>query len=228
MRRGLVSVDWAVGIGVFLIFVAISFSYYSSVFPPGDGTLEDASLYAADQILDEIKVDVYDVPVVFDSPSSASDQVLYFNYTWPYGKNTTMVYSGGTSLPCYISGDTVYWEADLSAGRNHFMMRYSNQSVPMRCTSSLSISQINKTAPWAEEHHRMFSQSQITAMSGTPYGTFSDRLNLNMDFRIYINESGTVTEYGIIPPNSTSVRVLRRWGTMEDTGNDVEVRILVW
>lgn len=228
MRRGLVSVDWAIGIGVFLIFVAISFSYYSAAFPPGDGMLEDVSGYVVDQILDEIKVDVYDVPIRFNSPGSATDQVFFFNYTWPYGKNTTKIYSGSTSLPCYISGDVVYWKADVSAGYNYFKMRYSNQSVAMRCTSSLTLTQLNKTAPWAEEHQRMFSQTQIDTMTGTGYGAFSDSLDLNMDFRIYINESGTVTQYGKTPPNATSVRVMRRWGVMEDTGNDVEVRLLVW
>lgn len=228
MRRGLVGVDWAIGIGIFLIFVAISFAYYSSLFPPADSPLAESADYAAGQILDYIKVDVHDVPVMFSSPSIANDQVLYLNYTWPFGKNSTRVYSGGTSLPCYISGDTLYWEADLASGDNHFIVRYSNQSLAMRCASSLSLSQVNRTLPWAAEPKRLFAQSRIDAMAGMPYQDFMDEQDLNRDFSLYINDSGTVTQYGKNPPNSTSVVAVRRWGIMEGTGNNVEARILVW
>ena len=226
--RGSVGVDWVIGLGVFLIFVSISFTYYSSMFQKEASPLEDAADYVADQVMGYLKVDVYDVPVRFYAPGSASSQVLYFNYTWPYGKETTQVYSGTTGLPCYISGDTVYWRSDVSAGYNYFRVRYSNQTTAMRCTSSLDLSQLNKTAPFAAERQQMLSRAKVNEMLSASYGAFSDSLDLNMDFRLYLNESGTVTEYGLSPPNATSTRVVTRWGRMEDNNNEAELRILVW
>lgn len=222
-------IDWIVAIGMFFVLVGVGFQYYSNLFQTRAQPLELVVGDISDSITGFLLADVYEVPVKVSS-SGARPDVLYFNYMWPSGgaKNSTRILQGSTGLDCNITDGAVYWQANLIAGDNYFTMRFSNKSVDMNCTDSFSLANANKTIPWVEVKKNMISQSRINEMSGISYSTFKSDRRINRDFRVKINVSGTVTNYGLNPPNATSVYIRETRWALEETDGEVIIRVLTW
>lgn len=226
-------VDWIIAFVVFLGFVIWSFGYYSGIFPSRLAT-QDMSLAASligDRVVNYLEMDVYDVPIKYDSEGNVSGAVLYFNYTWPSedAKNSAKVLIGNTSLPCLFSDDTLYFQSNLSSGSNYFTARFNNQSSTLNCGSSFSTSGANLTLLWAEEKSGMLSLEKINTMLGMNFSAFRNTIGSDRNFRVLIDYlNGTEYVYGVTPPNATNVYVSSTWNLIEESSGRVKISVLVW
>ncbi|MFQ5647814.1 MAG: hypothetical protein ACE5FW_01125 [Candidatus Aenigmatarchaeota archaeon] len=229
MRKGQVGVDWILGIAIFVTFAAFGLVYYVNFLPERAELLQDATGLIADRVMDSILVDMYEVPLTYDSVAPEAGAALYLDFTWTSGtKNSTVVLTDSTELPCAISGDRLYWLADLNAGTNTFKMRVSSQSVPLRCTDSFPLAGAHQVIPFSQEAERLVSQARIDQMVQTDYGEFKAGQGINRDFRITLNASGNITRYGATPLNATNIYVREKWKRIEETGGPVNIFIQVW
>jgi len=230
--RGFVSADWLIGMMIFIVFVSFAFAYYANVIREESSPLSISKEFIADEIADFIYINVYDIPVHYDSASAQSDAVLYFDYNWPNGeRNTTRVYfgdDGDDNRSCIISNGRLYWQSDLSAGFNNFTVRYSDNNASKRCAGSFGTGGAIKAVPWPEEHTKMLSWSRIEEMNATDYESFRSEQGIDRGFRILFNISGANFTYGPPEPLMSDVFVVRRFGTVEETGELADLRIMVW
>ena len=222
-------IDWIIALGVFLVFVGTGFQYYLNLFQTTSDPMELVIGDISDKIINFLKTDVYEVPIKVNSAETRSD-VLHFDYTWlsEGAKNSSRILQDGTRLNCNITGSTIYWQANLEAGDNYFKLRFSDKNASMNCTDVFSIDNANKTIPWAAVKREMISQSKIDEMNSTDYTTFKSGLGINRDFRVSVNVSGTVTNYGLNPPNATNVYVKETRWALEETDDEVIIRVLAW
>jgi hypothetical protein len=229
--RGRVEIDGVIGMMVFLFFVSWIIVYYLSLSATLSGRgnpLEDVVSDINGKVMDFLQVSVTEVPVVFDSPSSTTDSVLFLDFIWPAGtKNSTKVFSGSSQLPCEIDGDILYWEVDLESGENYFTMRFSTQNVSLNCTASLNKAGANETVPFVGEQQEMVSQAQIDSMLAMPYSEFRDSIGVIRNFYIELNISNNLTTYGSLPA-AGDVFVVENPSIIEETDQAVTVRVHVF
>jgi hypothetical protein len=218
--------DWIIAIALFLVFVSWSFVYYMGAFsftPDTGSGVEGIS----GKVIGFLETDSYDVPVEFSSPGSGS-RVLYLDFSWPaYSKNSTRIFSGDQPLPCMISGDRVYWQADLSAGSNIFTMRYCTENTTPQCSSLFPPVNATQAMPWAAEKGSAISQARTDQMLATNFYVFRQALGINSDFRVELESGGIVTAYGPAPPLGYDVYVKETPHVTEDR-EAVTVRVLTW
>jgi len=224
------NIDWIVTIALFLVFVAWSFTFYASLFTEKGTPLQEEIDTVNDKIMDFLKIDVYNVPIRYNSTNETENAVLYLNFTWPSGtKNSTRILQDSTSLSCQFIGDTVYWQADLiNTTFNYFSMQFSNKTASLNCTSSFSIQDELKTISWAMEKKKLVSQGKIDEMTALSYTDFKNNLSISRDFRVEINISGTETNYGKTLPLVRDIYVKETESELEETGDNLNVRVLVW
>jgi len=196
-------IDWVVGIMIFILFTGWSFAYYSGLFG-GEG--EDPSGTLAmerDKIINSFSVYAYRAHVIYESRDPENDSVLKAKSVWYHGeKNSTRVYSsGGTLVPCRISGDDLYWEADVSTGENGFTIQIADVNESRNCTASFSVSSSNLTYPWAFEKRSMVSLHLVNEMALSEYDYFRSLHDINQDFRVTLEYGGNSTVYGKSPPS---------------------------
>ena len=222
-------VDWIIAIGVFFVFLSTGFQYYFNFFQIGAQPTEKVVGDISDRITGFLKADVYDIPVIVDSQEARSD-VLYLSYTWPSAgaKNSTRILKAGARLDCNLTGDSIYWQADLAVGSNNFTMRVIDADSGVNCTDAFSIENANKTIPWAGVKSRMISQSRVDEMMATEYPAFKSSLGINRDFRAYVNVSGNATAYGLNTPNATNFYEKETRWALAETGGEVIIRVLAW
>lgn len=226
------NIDWVLSITLFLIIVAWSFSYYTDLI--GQGKVEPLRGLVDEihnDIMSFLEVDVYEVPVRFTSSNSTSDTVLYLNYVWPDGtKNSTRIKQAGTQLSCELSGDAVYWQADLVSGNNFFTMEFAevNQSS-YNCTASLTKAGANQSIPWSRTKKKMLAQTKIDDMLGMSYANFKNTVGVNEDFRVVItNSTNHTTVFGKYIPSGRDVYVPVTYNKLWETGEKVEVSTAIW
>ena len=229
MARGFVSVDWILGIAIFTVFTAFGIVYFVNIAPSPESPLQDVTGLIAEKVLDYIQVDVYQVPLIYNSSGPETDAVLYFDFTWPSGtRNSTRVFADGTELPCIIQGDRFYWQANLTAGVNTFRIKMSNQTTSMRCTGTFSTAGARRVIPFSLEKEKMISQARLNQMVSTNYGSFKTAQGINRDFQVALNVSGNLITYGATPLNATNVYVKEKWKRIEENGQPVNIIIKVW
>lgn len=224
-------VDWVVGIMIFILFTGWSFAYYSGLF---GGSREDPSETLAmerDKVLDSFSVYVYRAPVVYGSQDSVADSVLKAKSVWYHGeKNSTRVYSsGGDLLPCRISGDGLYWEADVSAGENEFAIQIAEVNESMNCTGSFSISSHNLTCPRAFEKSNMLSLHLVNETTSMGYDRFRSSHGINHDFRLSLEWGNRSTVYGkALPSGPVDVVSWERETRVVEMPGMANVTVAVW
>lgn len=228
------NVDWIITIVFFLIFVAWAFTFYASLFTEKAAPLEEAVDTVNDKMLNFLMLDVYKVPIKFNSSNETNNSVLFFNFTWPDGtKNSTRIFQDSSSLPCQIIDNvydgTIYWEANLTnLTFNYFSMQFSNKTSNLSCSYSFSKGNETQAMPWVMEKKRLVSQDKINEMTNSSYGNFKNSLSISRDFRIELNISGTETNYGLTEPLIRNVYVKETGSKIEETGENVTIRVLVW
>jgi hypothetical protein len=219
-------IDWIIAIGLFLVFVGWSFTYYIGFFSATTG-MGTGVLGISGDVINYLEMGTYDVPVSYNSVTNETG-VLYMDFIWPIGsKNSTIMFSGSQSLPCYITGNRIYWQSDIIAGKNMFTMRYHTQNTTLNCDSSFSLSNTSQAIPWVAEENVVISQGKIDQMLSMDFRAFAAGLGISQDFRIEIDINGTSTGYGAKPPLGYDVYVKENPGTTENNDN-VIVRILSW
>lgn len=220
------NIDWIIAIGLFIVFVAWSFVFYLGSFsfaPDVMGGVEGIS----SRVIGSLCIDVYENPIVHDSASNGS-VVLYADFSWPqYAKNSTNVFSGSQPLPCIISGDRIYWQADLVEGRNSFDIRYHTENVSLQCDSSFPLANATQVIPWVSGKSRAISQSRISDMLAMDFSELSAGLGISQDFRVEIDKDGMTTAYGKLPPLGYDVYV-KETQSQTESREQITIRVLTW
>lgn len=194
-------VDWVVGIMVFLIFVGWAFSYYFAIFQQGENQFEIAAATETEKVMNFIAIDVYEIPVKYNSGSAVSDAVLKAKSIWYHGgKNATRVFAGDEASPCRIDGDDLYWQADLAGGFNYFTIETADANTTMNCTGSFPISSFNLSVPWAFEKEGMLSLTKIYEMANMSYDDFRTSAGINHNLKIKIEKPSGEISYGRSAP----------------------------
>lgn len=224
------NIDWTITIAVFLLFVAWSFTFYSSLVTTSSQPLGIIADDVENRILKFLTIDSYEVLIRVNSSVQASNAVLFFNFTWPdETKNATRIYSGNTLLGCTITGNTVYWRSDLvNASLNYFTMTFSNRTAAMNCSASFAIVNETQAIPWAMEKRRLLSQNRTDTMNSTEYNIFRESLGITNEFRIEINTTGNITAYGQTLPVVRNVFVRESWTKVEEDNQEAKMSIMVW
>lgn len=223
-------IDSMVGIGVFLVFVAWSFNFYSLNFQQESEPLKELADRIHEDVIGYLEADVYSVPVRFNSPGSTTGTVLYLAFSWPQGtKNSTKVKEGGASLACEIMDDYVYWQSDLDEGNNYFTLEIANTSIAMECQGSFNKSVVNHTLAYGEEKVKLVSQTRIASMAAMSYSDFKGAIGLSgADFRVKIeNTTGTI-EYGLTIPKNRNVYVPVSSNRIWESDEPVNISVAVW
>ena len=227
--RGLVSADWVLGIAIFMLFAATGFVYYMNMAPAPAEPLIDTTDLIANKLLDYMLVDVYIVPMVYDSPGPEPQAVMYFDFEWPSGtQNSTQIFRDNTELPCIIQGNRIYWQSDLVTGANTFKMKMSAQETSPRCSGTFSLAGARQVIPFTQETEKMVSNTSVAQMVATDYYTFKTDQGINRDFRVTLNVSGNVTQYGRPPLNATNIYSKEKWKRVEENEQPVNLLVQVW
>ncbi|MEE9323208.1 MAG: hypothetical protein V3U72_01560 [Candidatus Aenigmarchaeota archaeon] len=225
-------IDWIVGIFVFIIFVGWSFSFYLTLFEKSENQFEIAARMERGKIMDFLLVDVYEVPVKCDSPGAVNNGILNTSSIWYHGeKNSTKVFSGSELLPCRISGDNLYWQANLTNGFNYFRIQIADVNETMNCSGTFGISASNLTIPWVFERNTMISLTKINEMNNMNYDVFRDSLGLNEDFMIKVDMPGgdTDIDYGkSIPSGPLNVNSKEMGREIFETLEIANITVAVW
>lgn len=222
-------IDWVVAIGIFLVFLAWSFSYYLDLFDFGLADLSGVADINREKIVNFLSADVYRIPVKFYSENGTSGSVLKARGFWYSGeKNSTRVMSGNVYLQCEISGDDLYWEANLLSGNNYFYIEFANINTTRNCSASLQTNQANLTIPWVAERKKLVSMAKINNMTNTSYSGFKGILGIAEDFRIELNTSLWSTAYGKNLGGNVNRHVRSFTGHIWEWNQPINITIYIW
>jgi hypothetical protein len=221
------NVDWAVAVSVFLVFIGIGMAYYWGLFETDSNAIGLSLDTVNSKVLDYLTVDSWKVPVRYTS-SAAGLAVMYLDFSWPQGtKNSTRILDSGLPLSCMFQGNRLYFEADVEQGDNDFLMTFANVSESPACNSILDTANSNASLPMASEKSRTVSQSRIDQLLASDYGQFRQSLGITRNVRIEI-DSGVTSTYGPQPPQYTNTYVRETRSLIQETGQPVTVRVMVW
>jgi hypothetical protein len=221
-------IDWVVASAAFFILVGWAFGYYMGFFDFGQDALASQHQLISSEILSFLTVDGFEVPVYYNSSAAGSDKLLYLSHNWPGGnRSTARILSGGKALDCRMSGDELYWLADVSEGENSFTLLYEEEG-PISCTGSFGLSGANLTSPGAAIRTGVLSPLRIGQMDSMPYTEFRRTVNSARDFRVVI-ETGTSTDsYGPSQPPARETYVDEYWVREGLNREPAKVSVYVW
>lgn len=223
-------VDFIVAIFVFLVFVVWGVSFYLMLFEESGDQFALSADLSREAVMDFIHADVYEAPVVYESSVPASPVVLRADDVWYHGeRNSTRVIRDGNTLPCRISGDSLYWQADLSSGTNTFTIQTATVNSSPNCTGAFSISSYNFTVPRAFVKKRMVSSVKIDNMTNMSYDSFRDCAGLSNDFRITVaRDSGDVSYGKSVPAGPVDIFSETAQKRIFETSETANITIAVW
>ncbi|MCK4714749.1 MAG: hypothetical protein KAT35_04185 [Candidatus Aenigmarchaeota archaeon] len=217
------NMDWAVAIGVFMMFVVWSFVYYAGFFSPVTDVTAGMDA-AAGKVIGYLETTEYRMPVRYDSPA-AGQGVLFAEVAVPPKMGGGVgVFSGESRLDMLSSG-RIYWEADLASGENSFEIAYSVADTGW-CGDSLDTAGANQTYPLSAVRTDKVSQATLSGLAGKDYQAFRESLGIQNDVRI--EWSGDAQgRYGPETPINTDVHVREFTRPLVESGL-VEIRVLMW
>jgi hypothetical protein len=228
-------IDWAIAAVTFLMFLSWAFSYYAysqraDMVPQGQ-----AALRAADDVSSYMEMKTISMPVniTFGYPAAGSVVWAYVNWTDDFQNSTRVRLSmeSTASLDCMISGNRLYWEADLSAGQNSFFIEQADISIPMNCTASLPQPPGNETTAWAIEPGHAFSRerdAEICALMNSDYAGVKEGIGIGYDFRLEVSDGGAPYYCGLQNvPQGRDVFSFPYSGRLWE-GGDVNIMVMLW
>ena len=223
MVKGM-NADWGVAFGIFLAFVVWSFTFYLGFFPSAPGVEEGLDAVSGNA-MKGLEVMGYAMPVEH-SASQAGQAVLFAEPGIPAGMEPGAgVFSGGSRLDCMLSGDKLYWEADLQAGLNPFEIVYSEVDTGW-CGDALDTADANQTYPLAAVGSAMVSVSGLSALQAMDYQDYRQSLGVQNELRI---EWSGDSEGSLGPPAPGNRDVfVREFSRQILEGGSVDIRILMW
>lgn len=230
------NIDWAVAIGIFLVFVVWAFTFYANVFTEGQESVITTLDSVSTKVIDNLSIRMHTVPFNFEYGGGPTTVNIYFTYAWPFGRNTTEVFSGSGKQfeECYLQdNDNLTIQLYLSTGTSYYELVYSdrNETVP-RCSEDVSggnESHSENITIFATEERTVLSLSAIQNLSAVNYTVLKQRLGISRDFNITItNATTTFLDYGRTPPALRDVFGKTVLTQLEETRGNVTVRFLSW
>ncbi|MBU0952954.1 MAG: hypothetical protein KKA90_00850 [Nanoarchaeota archaeon] len=223
-------IDWPISFITFLVFIIWGLVFYASLFEPPSEDLRTAMEGVANTVIENISIEVTDLPVAATT-TLEEIKILRLSYFFPSqnARNSTKILVGGTSVPCQFFGDTVQWNDYLYYGTTHYTLRFADKSVPQHCNAQVLIfGNTTQVDVGAAETKTMFSIAQINTMTNMSLGAFRTEHNINRNFKVEFNLSGTITAFGPEPPPLSNVYVTERRGALEEDESELHFRIFVW
>jgi hypothetical protein len=220
------NVDWALAIGIFAMFSIWSLVYYTGFFD-AQPDISQAAETAGLKTIRFLETPVTNTPVAFQS-SQPGQVVLSARLGIPPEEQSGLqvLDSSGSSLPCMLSGDTLYWQDDLSPGLEEFMIRHSDAGT-LGCSDTLETSLSNQTYPLTSFRTGEVSQLTLSDLVNVPYENL--RASLGVASNIRIEWSGPETgEFGPAAPGNRDVSSWETTRPVLETGEPLQVRVLVW
>lgn len=219
------NVDWAMAIGIFIVFVGWSLVYYTGFFTD-DVDISQGMDSLTGRVLGSLEAEEYSIPVRYDSPDSGQG-VLYAELFLPdIGESQMRVLGEGSELDCMLSGDRLYWQAELEEGDNDFQIVYSDAGLG-GCGDSLDTSGANQTFPLSAVRVEKLSQARILEMQAMPYRDFRESLGIGNGIRL--EWSGAVQgSYGPRAPGNRDVFVRELSRPLLEQPGKVDLRVLAW
>jgi hypothetical protein len=218
------NVDWAIALSVFLIFIGIGMASYWGLFQINSNPVQSSLGPINQKILDSLMVDSWTTPVRYNS-SGSGITVMYFDFSWPEGtRNSTRMFYSNLPLSCMLQGNRVYFEASVQEGDNDFEMTFANMGSPLMCDSVLETENANLSVPWASERTVRISQSRLDQLLASDYSQFRQSLGITRNFRV---EAGAVS-FGPQPPQYTNTYVKESRYLIQETGQPITIRVMVW
>ena len=236
------SIDWALAIGVFVLLVGWSFSFYVVFFNQASQPVAMALDSIHGKIMDSLEVDSYDVIVRYNISAPQVNAILNLNLTWPdESQNSTQIHLGvtkGNNLTCNITDGIIYWNHSLVAGDNYFLVHFSNISMNLNCTSTKAQVDIysagqNHTTAWVMEKRKIVSQAHIDRFdskksSHMDYQSYRASKGIERSFRLVIKNTTSNVTYGANLPLSTNVFVKEVISIVEETNEKIKISLSVW
>ncbi len=219
------NVDWAVAIGVFVVFVGWSLVYYTGFFAGGVDISQGLDSLS-ERVVESLEVAEYSMPVRYDSPGGGPG-VLYAELLLPgVEEGQLRVLDGGGWLECMLSGDRLYWEAGLESGDNDFEIVYSDLDIG-GCSGSFETSGANQTFPLSAVKSMKLSQARLLEMQATIYQDFRESLGTGDGIRL--EWSGAIQgSYGPEAPGNRDVFVRELSRPLLELSGTVDMRVLAW
>lgn len=219
------NVDWVVAFAVFMLFVSLSFVYYLGFFEQRLDISQGLDALAG-RIVSSLEAPEYSMPVKYDS-AEAGLGVLYAEAVLPEGMDEHVKVTGGSGgLGCMLSGDRLYWEADLVAGDNLFTITYSNYTT-LACVASLDTSGANQSFPLSAVKSLKLSETRLGELQAMDYQGF--RASMAVQNNLRLEWDGDVSgSYGPEPPGNRDVFVRVFTRPLLESPGTAEIRALSW
>lgn len=219
------NVDWAVAIGVFVLFVGWSFIYYTGFFVERID-LSQGMDTLTEKVLETLEGAEYKMPVRYDSPQ-AGQGVLYAELYLPdIQEGQFRVLDDGGEPECMLSGDRLYWQDDLDLGANRFEIVYSDLDLG-GCSGSFGTSGANQTFPLSAVKKKKVSRLRLSELQTMRYELFQQSLGIRNDIRVEW-DGDLQGSFGPVPPGNRDVFVKEFSRPLLEMPGAVGIRVLAW
>ena len=226
-------IDWIIAVFTFLVIISWSFAYYTLLSSGAVRTAADAAMRDGGKVADYFKAAYTEMPVNFTVPADANSIVLWTYMNWTWEPNTTRVSASRMSpstLPCEVTSDRVYWQADVSAGENQFFISGADMDAPLQCTQTLTKTDDNQTTEWAGFSSPVLSNHrtlEICAMVNNSYHSAKSGMGVSMDFNVVVENATGAVSCGQSPPSSGTVYVFPYSCRLWD-GGTANITVMLW
>jgi hypothetical protein len=228
-------IDWAIAAVTFLMFLSWAFSYYTYFQQAVSVPQGQAAMRAGDAVSSYMMMKTLSMPANITLGYSAPGSVVwaYVNWTGNFRNSTRVTLSRGStdSLDCMISGSHLYWEADLSAGKNTFFIEQADMDAPVNCSASLPQPLGNETTAWATEPGHAFSRERnaaVCALMNSDYAAAKDAIGIGYDFRMEVSDGGAPYYCGLPNvPQGRDVFSFPYSGSLWE-GGVVNITVVLW
>ena len=215
------------GLVIFIIFITWSLSFYIALIPETNESEMKAAEITKEKIINYLTSDVFKVPVIFNSGSSGLT-VLHADNLWYSGnKTTTRVFFEGIEQECIISGDTLFWQSDVSAGQNIFEIKFSENNEPQNCSGNFSVVNSTLAVPGVIEISDRVSNYSVQDMLNTSYEEFTQSLRISENFYLSLRSAPLNVTYGNNVSRAENIFPIKYENAFWD-GEPVTIMISVW
>ena len=221
--------DWAFATAIFVFFISWSFLYFYSIIPAYSQINEEHMRHFSEIIRDKLMIEGYEIPVSFNSTQNRDNSVFYatllLNSTY---KSTLRVEKNDQLQECIVSGDNIYWISNVSKGINYFTIKYAETITAPVCSGTFTIENETMLIPWAQKMRDMFSNTSLTELLSTDYESFKADNGITNDFRVIIEASEGVYEYGRSLPQATDTYTFFYSAKRYEDDERVNITIYMW
>ena len=226
-------IDWIVAMGLFLVVVAWSFTFYVGLFKERSQPLSDIAAQINDKIVNYLETETYIMFANYTASAGNEAHNFSVDVDFPNGANySTRIYRNGvliTSINCMVStNQTLFKTAVLAKNNTVFLIKFQNVSGSSPyCTGILTSTKKLKAS--VKEMRMMVSQTRINSLDAMSVDDIKGNFSINRPFRIEIDINNTVAYImGLLPPNSTNIYVKEVWSKILDDDNSIKIRTMVW